>query len=145
MTSTCSRQAAITSGPNVRLGIKIPVHHIPLNAIDSSCFQSYTFFSQARKIRWWDRRDDLNRAIHVGDRSLGLMSTQVNIYDLAVGGEGVGRLQMDESFVAGVALNDELVVSITEEKSRYARAEILRSSYLVKVVSNRPASMSRRM
>ena len=54
------------------------------------------------------------------------MSTQVNIYDLAVGGEGVGRLADGRVvFVAGAALNDELVVSITEEKSRYARAEIL--------------------
>ena len=54
------------------------------------------------------------------------MSTRVNIYDLAVGGEGVGRLADGRVvFVAGAALNDELVVSITEEKSRYARAEIL--------------------
>ena len=54
------------------------------------------------------------------------MSTRVNIYDLAVGGEGVGRLADGRVvFVAGAALNDELVVSITEEKSRYARAEIV--------------------
>ena len=47
------------------------------------------------------------------------MSIRVNIYDLAVGGEGVGRLADGRVvFVAGAALNDELVVSITEEPLR---------------------------
>ena len=60
------------------------------------------------------------------DRSLGLMSKRVNIYDLAVGGEGVGRLEDGRIvFVAGAAVNDELQVELTQEKSRYARGRIL--------------------
>ncbi|MBM36428.1 MAG: hypothetical protein CL460_04590 [Acidimicrobiaceae bacterium] len=54
------------------------------------------------------------------------MSTRVNIYDLAVGGEGVGRLKDGRViFVAGAAVNDELVVELTEEKNRYTRGEII--------------------
>ena len=54
------------------------------------------------------------------------MSKRVNIYDLAVGGEGVGRLEDGRIvFVAGAAVNDELQVELTQEKSRYARGSIL--------------------
>ena len=54
------------------------------------------------------------------------MSKRVNIYDLAVGGEGVGRLEDGRIvFVAGAAVNDELQVELTQEKSRYARGRIL--------------------
>ncbi|HJM22812.1 MAG TPA: TRAM domain-containing protein, partial [Acidimicrobiales bacterium] len=54
------------------------------------------------------------------------MSKRVNIYDLAVGGEGVGRLDDGRVvFVAGAAINDDLLVEVTEEKSRYARGTIL--------------------
>ena len=54
------------------------------------------------------------------------MSKRVNIYDLAVGGEGVGRLEDGRVvFVAGAALNDRLLVELTEEKSRYARGTIV--------------------
>jgi len=54
------------------------------------------------------------------------MSKRVNIYDLAVGGEGVGRLADGRVvFVAGAAVNDELLIRVTEEKSRYARGEIV--------------------
>ena len=54
------------------------------------------------------------------------MSKRVNIYDLAVGGEGVGRLDDGRVvFVAGAAVNDDLLVEVTEEKSRYARGTIL--------------------
>ncbi len=54
------------------------------------------------------------------------MSKRVNIHDLAVGGEGVGRLEDGRIvFVAGAAVNDELQVELTQEKSRYARANIV--------------------
>ena len=60
------------------------------------------------------------------DRSLGMMSIRVNIHDLAVGGEGVGRLDDGRIvFVAGAAINDELQIDLTEEKSRYARGSIV--------------------
>ena len=54
------------------------------------------------------------------------MSKRVNIYDLAVGGEGVGRLDDGRIvFVAGAAINDELQIDLTQEKSRYARGTIV--------------------
>ncbi|MDP7068014.1 MAG: TRAM domain-containing protein [Acidimicrobiales bacterium] len=54
------------------------------------------------------------------------MSKRVNIYDLAVGGEGVGRLEDGRIiFVAGAAVDDELVVELIEEKKRYTRGEII--------------------
>ena len=54
------------------------------------------------------------------------MSKRVNIYDLAVGGEGVGRLDDGRIvFVAGAAINDELQIELTQEKSRYARGTIV--------------------
>ena len=55
-----------------------------------------------------------------------MMSKRVNIYDLAVGGEGVGRLDDGRIvFVAGAAINDELQIDLTQEKSRYARGTIV--------------------
>ncbi|HAX04336.1 MAG TPA: hypothetical protein DCX77_01565 [Acidimicrobiaceae bacterium] len=55
-----------------------------------------------------------------------MMSKRVNIYDLAVGGEGVGRLEDGRVvFVAGAAVNDELRIELIEEKSRYARGSIV--------------------
>jgi 23S rRNA (uracil1939-C5)-methyltransferase len=54
------------------------------------------------------------------------MSKRVNIYDLAVGGDGVGRLEDGRVvFVAGAAVDDDLLVDITEEKSRYTRGTII--------------------
>ena len=44
------------------------------------------------------------------------MSKRVNIYDLAVGGEGVGRLDDGRVvFVAGAAVDDDLLVEVPEE------------------------------
>jgi len=55
-----------------------------------------------------------------------MMSKRVNIYDLAVGGEGVGRLEDGRVvFVGGAAIDDEVRIELTEEKSRYARGSIL--------------------
>ena len=54
------------------------------------------------------------------------MSKRVNIYDLAVGGDGVGRLEDGRVvFVAGAAVDDDLLVDLTEEKSRYTRGTII--------------------
>ena len=54
------------------------------------------------------------------------MSKRVNIYDLAVGGEGVGRLEDGRIvFVAGAAVNDEQPIELPQEKSRYTRGKIL--------------------
>ena len=45
------------------------------------------------------------------------MSKRVNIYDLAVGGDGVGRLEDGRVvFVAGAAVDDDLLVDLTEKQ-----------------------------
>jgi len=53
------------------------------------------------------------------------MGQRVTIHDLAVGGDGVGR--MDDGrvvFVPGAVLDDEVDVELTEEKDRFARGRI---------------------
>ena len=54
------------------------------------------------------------------------MGKRVTINDLAVGGEGVGRLEDGRAvFVVGSAVGDELLIDLTEEKKRYARGRIV--------------------
>lgn len=48
------------------------------------------------------------------------------IHDLAVGGDGVGRLEDGRvAFVPAAALDDELLIELTEEKDRFARGRIV--------------------
>ena len=50
---------------------------------------------------------------------------RVNIHDLAIGGDGVGRLNDGRIvFVPGSALNDELEIELTEQKDKFARGII---------------------
>ena len=50
---------------------------------------------------------------------------RVNIHDLAIGGDGVGRLNDGRIvFVPGSALNDELEIELTEQKDKFARGSI---------------------
>jgi 23S rRNA (uracil1939-C5)-methyltransferase len=61
-----------------------------------------------------------------GDRSLVGVSERVIIHDLAVGGDGVGRLEDGRVvFVPGAALDDELRIELTEEKDRFARGSLV--------------------
>ncbi len=54
------------------------------------------------------------------------MSSRVSIHDLAVGGDGVGRLDDGRVvFVPGAAVDDILDIEIVEEKKRFARGRIV--------------------
>lgn len=54
------------------------------------------------------------------------MSSRVAIHDLAVGGDGVGRLDDGRVvFVPGAAVDDVLDIELVEEKKRFARGRIV--------------------
>jgi len=54
------------------------------------------------------------------------MAARVSIHDLAVGGDGVGRLDDGRVvFVPGAAVGDVLDVELVEEKKRFARGRIV--------------------
>jgi len=55
------------------------------------------------------------------------VTLRVTIHDLAIGGDGVGRLVDGRVvFVPGTAVGDEVEIELTEEKKRFTRGRILK-------------------